>query len=249
MAAPAFSALIVGGTGAVGRQVLKELLANPQILRVSEYGRRVTSSVDLPSTINPPGKLTQRVVNFDKIQEEGLRDGKFDLVVITLGTTRGNAGSWDNFVKIDREYVLATAAAARVPGLKQKIIYCSSFGAGSDKLLPYAKSKGLTEEGIAKVGYDDTIIFRPGFLTERGGNESRILEGIFRFFTGILSHFSPHVEIKTSEVAKGMIQAALKGSSGLPPEAEVFTAGGKGDVPLYHVVGNKGNIAIAKEQS
>ncbi len=33
--------------------------------------------------------------------------------------------------------------------------------------------------------------------------------------------------------------AALKGSVGLPPQAEVFTAGGNEDVPQYHVVGNK----------
>jgi len=242
------SALIVGATGAVGRHVLREFLANPQISKVSEYGRRVTPTSELPP-FSPPEKLTQRVVNFDKIQDEGLRDGKFDVVIITLGTTRANAGSWENFVKIDREYVLATAAAARVSGLRQKIIYCSAFGAGSDKLLPYAKSKGLTEEGIAKIGYDDTIIFRPGFLAQRGGNETRILESVFTVFTGILSHITPHLEIKTSDVAIGMIVAALKGSGGLPPQAEVFTAGGNGDVPQYHVVGNKGNIAIAKMQT
>jgi len=242
------SALIVGATGAVGRQVLKELLANPQVSKVSEYGRRVTPTSELPPS-NAPGKLTQKVVNFDKIHDEGLRDGKFDVVIITLGTTRANAGSWENFVKIDREYVLATAAAARVSGLKQKIIYCSAFGAGSDKLLPYAKSKGLTEEGIAKIGYDDTIIFRPGFLAQRGGNDTRILESIFIFFTGILSHITPHLEIKTSDVAKGMMMAALKGSAGFPPQAKVFTAGGNKDVPLYHVIGNKGNLTIAQMQA
>lgn len=39
------------------------------------------------------------------------------------------------------------------------------------------KSKGLTEEGLAAIGYDETIIFRPSMLAVPGGRaESRILE-------------------------------------------------------------------------
>jgi len=34
------SALIIGATGAVGRHLLKELLASPDVVRVGEYGRR-----------------------------------------------------------------------------------------------------------------------------------------------------------------------------------------------------------------
>jgi oxidoreductase len=45
--------------------------------------------------------------------------------VYRLGTTRAAAGGIENFVKIDRDYVLATAAAARVAGLKQRLLYCS----------------------------------------------------------------------------------------------------------------------------
>lgn len=36
-----------------------------------------------------------------------------------------------------------------------------------------------------------------------------------------------------------MLIAAIKGSEGLPPVAETFTAGGTNGVPVYHVVGNK----------
>ena len=34
---------------------------------------------------------------------------------------------------------------------------------------PVIRSKGLTEQALANLGYDDVIIFRPGFLagTER----------------------------------------------------------------------------------
>lgn len=53
----------------------------------------------------------------------------------SLGTTKANAGSWEKFVKIDREYVIAAAKAARVEGLKQRLLYVSvhrnsSFSSG-----------------------------------------------------------------------------------------------------------------------
>lgn len=31
----------------------------------------------------------------------------------------------ENFVKIDRDYVIASATAARVPGVKQRLLYVS----------------------------------------------------------------------------------------------------------------------------
>jgi len=77
-----------------------------------------------------------------------------------MGTTRAAAGGMENFVKIDREYVLATAAAARVPGVKQRLLYvsvsasstlfkqycivfmvrgCQAFGADKYSRFPYAR--------------------------------------------------------------------------------------------------------------
>ena len=44
------SALVFGATGAVGKEILKELLASPDVVRVGEYGRRsVTCSRHLLS--------------------------------------------------------------------------------------------------------------------------------------------------------------------------------------------------------
>ena len=40
------------------------------------------------------------------------------------------------------------------------------------------RSKGLTEEGLAHLGYDDTIIFRPGFLAGANREETRTAETI-----------------------------------------------------------------------
>ncbi|KAF8312136.1 NAD(P)-binding protein, partial [Clavulina sp. PMI_390] len=237
------SALIIGATGAVGKHTLSQLLGSTHFSRVSEFGRRVTAQDQLAAQ-NPPGKLEQKVVNFEKIGEEGLADGKYDVVIITLGTTRAAAGGMEGFVKIDREYVINSARAARVPGVQQRLLYVSSFGADPGSALPYAKSKGLTEEGLAKLGYDDLVVLRPGFLKNRGG-DFRLGEHIAGFVTHAMSFFTPNMEVETTEVAKSIHYAAVKGSAGLPKEAAVFKAGGKGDVPEYTVIPNKGQLKLA----
>lgn len=77
------SALIIGATGAVGRHIFKELLASSHFSRVGEYGRRVTPKSDLPPISPSADKLTQKAIDFEKVDQEGLKEGKFDVVVIT----------------------------------------------------------------------------------------------------------------------------------------------------------------------
>jgi uncharacterized protein YbjT (DUF2867 family) len=40
----------------------------------------------------------------------------------------------------------------------------------------YSRSKGLTEQALAELGYKDTIIFRPGMLTNTQRPASRFAE-------------------------------------------------------------------------
>jgi oxidoreductase len=70
-----------------------------------------------------------------------------------VGTTRAASGSADNFVKIDREYVLAAARAALTEekSATQRLLYCSTAGANSSSFFLYPKSKGLTEEGLGEL--------------------------------------------------------------------------------------------------
>lgn len=119
-----------------------------------------------------------------------------------MGTTRAQAGSASNFVMIDREYVLAAAKAAllETQSSSQRLVYCSSAGANSASMLPYLKSKGLTEEGLGewgfqkckferkadmypnetvKLGYSDCILFRPAFLSGAQRSRTKVVEKIF----------------------------------------------------------------------
>lgn len=98
-----------------------------------------------------------------------------------MGTTRAQAGSAANFVKIDRDYVLAGAKAAMTDESdeSQRIIYCSSSGSNSKSSFLYMQSKGLTEEGLASLGYSDCILFKPGYFSGANRERTRYAERIF----------------------------------------------------------------------
>ncbi|RXW17994.1 hypothetical protein EST38_g7852 [Candolleomyces aberdarensis] len=116
------TALILGATGQTGQQLLQTLLSTAHFSRVGEYGRRVTASDKLPEASKD--KLEQSTIDFEKLDSSGLNAKSWDVVFITLGTTKKAAGGAENFVKIDREYVINAAKEAKVSE-GQRLVYLS----------------------------------------------------------------------------------------------------------------------------
>lgn len=238
------TALILGATGATGKLLLRELLASNEWSKVGEYGRRVTPEADLPPN---RGNLEQKTINFENLEAADLKEGRWDVVFVTLGTTRGNAGSAEMFEKIDREYVVNACKAAKTddPEHKQRVVYLSSSGANPSSSFLYMRSKGLTELGIARLGYADTIVFRPGFLKGAQRADKRLGETIAGYLTGAASLFTSNMEVHVSVLAKAIMKAGSLGSSGLPPAAGATKAGQED--AWFTLVGNKGALALGQE--
>ncbi|KAG5641295.1 hypothetical protein DXG03_005559 [Asterophora parasitica] len=236
------TALLLGATGAVGKKVLTELLRSPDFTKVAEYGRRVT---DVGAITTGKDKLVQKTIDFEKLGESGLKDGKWDVVFIALGTTRNAAGSAEAFEKIDREYVLNAAREAKVDTLDQRLVYVSSAGANSKSSFLYPRSKGLTENGLAALGYNDTIIFRPGFLAGAGRPQSNLAASALPPVASFLSLFSNRIQIQTATLAKSIIKAGLLGSSELPAAVRATKEGQEG--ATFTVIDNPGALTLAAE--
>ncbi|KAM0750498.1 hypothetical protein T439DRAFT_326460 [Meredithblackwellia eburnea MCA 4105] len=212
--------LLLGSTGETGSQALLSALKNPAIAKVHALGRTPPS---VPHDTPGFDKLvTTPTISFDGLladdQQEKLKlkDVDADLVVITLGTTRAKAGSFKAFEKIDKDYVLAAAEAARIDSKHQVLTYCSSGGSSSGSPFPYLKSKGLTEEGLAGIGYSETLIFRPGMLQVPGGRkESRLVENIAGKIVSLAAHFAPSLEISTPVLGAALVRASVLGTKGI----------------------------------
>jgi oxidoreductase len=244
MAAPAGkSALLLGATGATGKKLLGELLANHEWTRVGEYGRRVSA---LPASTT--GKLEQKAIDFENLDAAGLKDGRWDVVFVTLGTTRAQAGSAANFEKIDREYVVNACKAAKTddPAHEQRVVYLSSGGANPSSPFLYTKSKGLTELGLARLGYADTIIFRPGFLKNAERPDKRLAETVLGAISGVMARVSSSVVIEVPTLAKAIMNAGALGSSRLPDAVGACKAGPP-DAP-FTIIDNKGAGILGRAQ-
>ncbi len=178
-------ALIIGATGATGKDLVNVLLQDPAYTEVVIFVRR-------ESGMTHP-KLSEVLTDFDKLEEVAM-DIKGDVLFSCLGTTLKTAGSKDKQLHIDYEIPLKFAEIARRNGVS-RIVLLSAFGASPRSKTFYSWMKGKLEEGIDSLAFDQYIIFRPGLLlrkdTDRAGE--RIIGRVLNFLNsiGLLKKFKP----------------------------------------------------------
>lgn len=170
-------ALIIGGTGATGRDLVNVLLADPDYTQIVSFVRRTTGIV------HP--KLTEHVIDFNELDNFAAHIHG-DIWFSCLGTTLKSAGSRDQQWRIDFELPLQFAHIARRNGVLRAVLL-SSFGASSSSSVYYLKIKGQLEEQIASLLFEQYVIFRPGHLlranTDRPGE--RFTTSLLIFLNGL----------------------------------------------------------------
>lgn len=169
------SAIVLGATGATGRQVLSQLLESKEWGKVTTIGRR-----ELPGEPEND-KLHHYVVpDFDKLDETHAdKWAGHDIVFNCLGTTRSQAGGAENFVRFEVDYTRKAADLAAKVGIKSFSVV-SAQGANPNAWyvnwlhpLLYVHTLGMKEEVIKNAshgGFDRVSIFRPGMLNRLMGD-------------------------------------------------------------------------------
>jgi uncharacterized protein YbjT (DUF2867 family) len=202
------TALVIGATGLVGEETLKQLLNSAQYSKVIGLTRR---PLDIKHA-----KLENPVVDFDKPGQYS--SIKADDVYCAMGTTIGKAGSQAAFRRVDFEIPLLVAKLALDNGAA-KFILVSSMGADAKSMVFYSRTKGELEQALAQLKYKAVLIFRPSILL---GNrkEYRAGEAIGRFAAEKLSFLfaGPLAKYKGTPVdllAKAMIKEAGENVSGV----------------------------------
>ncbi|OZJ06249.1 hypothetical protein BZG36_00846 [Bifiguratus adelaidae] len=221
------SVLILGGTGAVGKTVVRQCLERNQDVTV--VGRRPVELADENLSKN----LIQKTINFEDLENHRADFKGYDVVFCCLGTTRADAGGAEQFKKIDHDYVVNTAKIiaeenpAEGEGKLSPVhyLYCSSMGANANSMLLYPQTKGRTENDLADIGFTRVSIFRPGLLKiEEPRRTSRFGEGVALKLSGWLEKVGmPAAAV--SAVGKAMIEAALGRSAGVKPEKDTRSNG------------------------
>lgn len=196
------TAIVIGATGLVGRQLIELLIRDRRFEQVKIFSRK------------SPGiqhdKLEEHIVNFDEPDEwRKLITG--DVLYSTMGTTLRAAGSKEAQYKVDYTYQYQVAKAAAMNGVKEYVLL-SAATASPDSKIFYSRIKGELERDVKRLPFETIHILRPGLLAgsrvvARTGEKVGI--GIMNIVSLIpgLGNLKP---IQGADVAKAMLNASFR---------------------------------------
>lgn len=149
------TALVAGGSGLVGMQLLRELIGATEYARVLALSRR-------PLPMDHP-RLANRVVRLDAPLAPQLSGLRCHDAFCCLGTTMREAGSQQSFRAVDRDLVLQFAQLARASGA-ERFVLLSAVGAAESARNFYLRVKGETERAVERLGFRALDILQPSLL-------------------------------------------------------------------------------------
>ena len=163
------TAVIIGATGAVGREILTEILRGKYYERVYVLGRNSITS--LPDE----ERLTKIIIDFENINFDTNILENAD-VFASLGTTIKIAGSKENQRKIDVDYTVNFAKLCERKVRSFNVV--SAIGANSKSKNFYNSLKGELEDKLKEMNLGTLRIFQPSLLISKR-EDKRFLEEIF----------------------------------------------------------------------
>ena len=163
------TAVIIGATGAVGKEILKEILVDDFYNKVYILGRQ---SID---KLADEERLTKIIVDFENLNFDTSILENAD-VFASLGTTIKIAGSKENQRKIDVDYTVNFSKLCEDKVRSFNVV--SAIGANSKSKNFYNSLKGELEDKLKVMNLGVLRIFQPSLLISKR-NDKRFLEQMF----------------------------------------------------------------------
>lgn len=206
-------ALILGASGAVGKDLLQELLKDERFDQIDLFVRR-DLAIDNP-------KITTHIVDFDRPDDWRLLV-QGDVVFSCMGTSLKQAGSKEAQYKVDYTYQYQFAKTAAEQGVKAYILVSSAM-ANPHSHFFYTRMKGELEEAINQLPFQQISILRPPSLIRKQTKKQseKVTISILKFFNrfGLLLSQRP---MKTEIVACCMTRLAKTEQSGIFETNDIF---------------------------
>lgn len=149
------TALVLGGSGLIGRLLVDELLASGHYQQVSLLLRR--EQKDLPAAVQ------QRVEDFDALIAAGTplpADDLFCCLGTTIKTVNGDKAA---FYRIDHDYPVELAKLAQQGGA-QRCFVVSALGANAESRVYYNRVKGEMERDLKALNFAALHLYQPSLL-------------------------------------------------------------------------------------
>ena len=201
---------LVGATGMIGTQVIKECIGREDV-RLQAVARReaqLPRGIRIEYFVADPENWGEV---FDAVRPKA--------VICALGTTWKKAGQDEAaFRAVDQKLVIDTAQAAKDYGV-DRFIAVSSVGADPLSKNFYLKVKGEVERELTRIRFNRLDILRPGLLVGDRQNDRRVAErlGIAAApLANLFMHgkYRQYRGIKAELVARGAIALAKRAARG-----------------------------------
>jgi len=177
--------IFFGGSGLIGNSVLNIL--DKKESKIYAFSRQ---NLD-----NKFKNVKDVIFNFDTL-EASIELNKWDHIYICLGR---RLKVWEllyikkkdreNHFKIEHDYIIQILKKAKKLGARDVSII-SAIGANKKSSNFYLKTKGLLEESIKLLGYDNVSILRPGhILTNNNSSSKDFLIWIIDIFSRLSNFF------------------------------------------------------------
>ena len=170
------TALVFGSSGLVGQQLVQQLIQNNSYQKIKLFVRKK------PKIQNPKIKIIEtKFDNLEVLSPEIIGDSCF----FCIGTTKKNSPDKTEYQRVELDLPKKIANLAKQNKI-QSFIFISSGYANSKSSGDYLRYKGLVEEELLSLKFNNLGILRPSFLL---GNrkEKRIGEKIGIIIFQILS--------------------------------------------------------------
>ena len=197
--------LIIGATGATGKDLLLQLLADDTYSEVHCFVRK-------PLALSHP-KLHTHVIDFETPEAwADLLQG--DVAFSCLGTTSAAAGSKEAQCRVDYDYQYNFAEHCRNNGVPTFVLI-SAAGAKAQSKLFYNRMKGQLEDAVKELGFPSLLIFQPSVLirsnNDRGAENFSVKAIHFLNKIGFFKRYRPMPTTVLAQKMRKEVATAHKG--------------------------------------
>jgi uncharacterized protein YbjT (DUF2867 family) len=148
--------VMLGASGAVGQATLTALLAGSHDVRVTTLGRRTVEGVAHP-------RLTQHRVDIHDPKSYSGYLAREQAAICTLGVGQPSKVSRSEFVRVDKEAVLAFAQACKANGVRHFQLL-ASVGADAQSRSFYLRTKGELQDALRALAFERLSLFQPSMI-------------------------------------------------------------------------------------
>ncbi|PYR90985.1 MAG: epimerase [Acidobacteria bacterium] len=212
--------LVLGPTGVVGAEVVREALHDARFTTVMAISRR-------PLAVTHPRLETLLHADFRDFTDLRSRFSGVDAAICALGMAWPQADSEAQYRAVTNDYVMALARTLNAANPEVRFCFVSGHGASATSRQTWARIKAETEDALRDTFGSRLVVFRPGYIYPVHGRETGYWgDTVMRPFMPFRRLLGRYITDSVT-VARALLYAALGAAVASPagnPQIEAASA-------------------------